>query len=94
MTSLPALAIDPSVSIPAPIAVWLERADPRITALISEALGSDASIVEVDVGQIPRLLASVCGPSVLVCDTRRADLGRALEAVSRHSAPVPVITTE
>lgn len=91
MTSLPALAIDPSVSIPAPISVWLERADPRISALISEALGSEASIVEVDVGQIPSLIATVRGPSVLVCDTRRADLGRALEAVSQHSAPVPVI---
>lgn len=91
MTSFPALAIDPSEADAARISVWVERADPRVIALIGDALGSEASIVEVDVGQLPRLGSTIRGPSVLLCDTRRADLRRTIEAVASEPAPIPVI---
>lgn len=83
--------MDPSEAHAERISVWVERADPRIIALIGDALGSDASIVEVDVGQLLRLRATTRGPSVLVCDTRRANLRALLEAAAGAPAPVPVI---
>jgi len=95
VTSLPALAIDPSDSaleeISPRISLWVERADPKVLALIGEAMGSEASIVEVDVGELPRLLSVSRGPTVLVCDTRRAELARTVAAVAGHPAPVPVV---
>lgn len=75
----------------APISVWVERADPKLLAFLSDALGPEANIVEVDVGQLAHLHATARGPSVLVCDTRRADLRRSLAAVGKAPAPVPVI---